>query len=147
MMQTVADNVKSHKQAYLERWQVAIECDIWQRTGDLGEVSLSEVVQAEVWLKCLGESARTEELRNLVWSYFERCGCDEKDSFCCCFVFHFKKLSKIPWDGNCCENGTGLAPCCLVSTGFLMLKTYCSFRRMSQLDSETMRITIFFCQR
>lgn len=72
MMQTVADNVKSHKQAYLERWQVAIECDIWQRTGDLGEVSLSEVVQAEVWLKCLGESARTEELRNLVWSVILR---------------------------------------------------------------------------
>lgn len=54
--------------------------------------------------------------------------------------------NKNPGNSNHSENGTESAPCCLISTGSLNLKTYCSFRRMSQLDSATMRITIFFCQ-
>lgn len=63
-------------------------------------------------------------------------------------LFSLKKKStttKNPEEENC-ESGTKSAPCYLVSTVSLKLRIHCSFRRMSQLDSTTMGITILFCQ-
>ena len=89
---------------------------IWrlEMTGDLGEVSLCEVIWAKVWPQWGGESMGHEDTGILVGPVNLR-GLAVMTRIVG-FVFVAKKKTKTtnPGVGNCCANGTESAPCCLV---------------------------------